>query len=37
MPKDKDGDIDLIIVVNGQPVSIEARAHEVLRPPLSRL
>ena len=31
MPKDKDGDIDLIIVVNGQPVSIEARAHEVLR------
>ncbi len=31
MPKDKDGDIDLIIVVNGQPVSIEARAHELLR------
>ena len=31
MPKDKDGDIDVIIVVNGQPVPIEARAHELLR------
>jgi hypothetical protein len=31
MPKDKDHDVDLIIVVNGQPIPIEAKANELLR------
>lgn len=31
MPKDKDNDIDLIVVVNGQPIPIEAKKHELLR------
>jgi hypothetical protein len=31
MPKDKDHDVDLIIVVNGQPIPLEAKNHELLR------
>ena len=30
MAKGKDGDIDLIVVVNGQPIPIEAHAQEPL-------
>jgi hypothetical protein len=30
MAKEKDGDIDLIVVVNGQPIPIEAHAQEPL-------
>jgi len=31
MAKNKDGDVDLIIIVNGQPVPIDANANEPLR------